>query len=480
MLVLWDQTHLAKIISNIKTTPPDLVLISACGSMMKTWRMLVSLFSKNLTDLVHTHGECSTSLIISCPVNKNSLETLLDMLHNFDENQDIIVNEAFHVLGIDVEEVWDKAVGANLDADLPSKDTPSKKPSVEHKELDICINTKEEDNLPNSEKFVKHENEGKSYENESTSETAKPHPVKTEEEDKKLFTNKCEKCDSKHDFKDKFHLQKHLAKNHDYDIVCPVCTQTFHPYDQFLAHRPICKLNISCNLCTEKFNKVSELKLHNSISHIEETLEDKHCCHICGDEFKKKSAMKYHIKAKHEAVKLPCPYCGECFQEMETHVKNIHENSMQKCSLCDFQSRRTYALRLHTKNIHSNVKQKTCEFCGELRKDLKKHLERTKCGQGINVEERKDIECEQCGKKFTTTDSLKKHTKAIHMNVKNMQCNYCDYKTYSGYNLKLHITKMHEGKDTIEKVTCQSCQKIVTNLPYHNKIYHLGQNNTFE
>ena len=109
------------------------------------------------------------------------------------------------------------------------------------------------------------------------------------------------------------------------------------------------------------------------------------------------------------------------------------------------------------KNVHSDIKLKTCEFCGEVRKDLKKHLERTKCGQNINVEERREVMCEECYASFTTIQSLKKHIKTIHLKV------------------KIHVTKMHEGKKCIEKETCPACLKVVTNLPYHNKIYHLGQ-----
>ena len=47
------------------------------------------------------------------------------------------------------------------------------------------------------------------------------------------------------------------------------------------------------------------------------------------------------------------------------------------------------------------MKLSTCEFCGEVRKDLKKHMERTRCGQDIDVKERRDVKCEECDAKFT-------------------------------------------------------------------------------
>jgi len=82
--------------------------------------------------------------------------------------------------------------------------------------------------------------------------------------------------------------------------------------------------------------------------------------------------------------------------------------------------------------------------------------------------------CDKCDAKFTTRQSLRKHLKDIHQKVRNRTCLHCEYTTYSGYNLKIHVAKMHEGK-RIEKETCVSCLKEVSNLPYHNKIYHLGQ-----
>ena len=78
-----------------------------------------------------------------------------------------------------------------------------------------------------------------------------------------------------------------------------------------------------------------------------------------------------------------------------------------------------------------------------------------------------------CNRGFVTKSSLEKHIKGVHLKIKNKHCDQCEYITYSGFNLKLHVSKMHNGKQ-LEKENFSDCSKVVYNLPYHSKIYHQG------
>ena len=72
---------------------------------------------------------------------------------------------------------------------------------------------------------------------------------------------------------------------------------------------------------------------------------------------------------------------------------------------------------------------------------------------------------------FTLPDSVEKHVKQVHDQIKNKLCPFCEYKTYSNFNLKLHVTKMHEGRK-FEKEQCLYCDKATFSLDYHMQIYH--------
>ena len=95
-----DQKHLHDLISVIKIGPPDLILLSDDGSEIKTWRLLLSLFSRALLqDDFHNYNQ----VVIYIPVKGEAIETMLDMLENSDKHENLRDNEAFNILGIKVQ-----------------------------------------------------------------------------------------------------------------------------------------------------------------------------------------------------------------------------------------------------------------------------------------------------------------------------------------------------------------------------------------
>ena len=128
-------------------------------------------------------------------------------------------------------------------------------------------------------------------------------------------------------------------------------------------------------------------------------------CETCGATYQSIVALKKHKSWNHEDnEKDRCKYCGVVVQNMKLHVDNTHENLIENCKQCDFQTRRKDSMQKHTK---TNLE--TCEFCGVLSIDLSRHLERTNCGQGKCIDERKSEPYNECGKLFTTKKSLDKH-----------------------------------------------------------------------
>jgi hypothetical protein len=124
----------------------------------------------------------------------------------------------------------------------------------------------------------------------------------------------------------------------------------------------------------------------------------------------------------------------------------------------------------HFTRRHTKDSRDTCQYCGEVFKELKKHLKRTGCG-GENVKPDK-VKCPSCPKELSNKPALDQHEKKIHKGVRDRICSQCSYATYSTFNLKLHFSKVHIGQKDLEKESCPHCDKVTTNLKYHIEIKH--------
>jgi len=237
-------------------------------------------------------------------------------------------------------------------------------------------------------------------------------------------------------FKMQGSLIRHYMNVHDKPHEC--CSENFTEYKLFRKH---------------------QFKVHHNFQ-----------CAECAETFFRKEQLERHQKWHHEVEPQKCPMCPAVIKDVDMHMKNCHTGELMTCSACPYTSRRKADIDGHFRKVHTNLNKQTCSVCGETFKGLKRHLERTKCGTGKKAEA--TIPCpEGCPKMFTLQDTVDKHIKRVHLKIKNKICPFCDYKTYSKFNLNLHVTKMHEGKK-MEKQQCLYCDKTPFALDYHMQIYH--------
>ena len=77
--------------------------------------------------------------------------------------------------------------------------------------------------------------------------------------------------------------------------------------------------------------------------------------------------------------------------------------------------------------------------------------------------------CDLCGKEIRLS-KLSAHKQRVHGERK-FQCNLCNFASTGGYNLKVHIAKVH-FKQELEREQCLYCDVQTINMAHHVKIYH--------
>ena len=80
-----------------------------------------------------------------------------------------------------------------------------------------------------------------------------------------------------------------------------------------------------------------------------------------------------------------------------------------------------------------------------------------------NVTYKKNLECDKCGKSFTTPFSFYQHGKIVHEKVKPFICETCDKIFATNGNLQLHNQRNHQGDLVPVPITDEKNQTSNTN-----------------
>ena len=212
-----------------------------------------------------------------------------------------------------------------------------------------------------------------------------------------------------------------------------------------------CSTSFSYKITLEKHNdNVHRKDLSPTLVHIKCT----QCEAVCGT----KKSLKLHSMQIHGTYKAPnrskeggtCEACGKSVNKfLVDHMRQSHTVPEKTCDQCDFRTTMMGNLKKHIKVNHEDSDlSEPCPHCGRTIKYLESHLKRTNCGR-----KPEDLiptsACPQCGKVLVSKEKMERHVKQIHNQIRDKQCHVCDYNTYSGGNLRLHIKTQHNESSII-------------------------------
>lgn len=331
------------------------------------------------------------------------------------------------------------------------------------------------------EKGVKREN-GVSGEDDDDEDWADDPMAPKSKKSRKMSDNRkvytCKKCNQTFKQKPAYlqHKQSHGDSHDEEDsneetegkdgekpFVCDHCPNTMFKRKSSLVKHKIVDHGetVTCEHCPQQFDNTVTWAKHVKSHRTSQ-------CDICAKMFTEVQ-LRVHKRLNHEQAKKQCPLCPAQVQMLRVHMENCHTGELRTCTACPFTSRRKADIDVHYRKMHTDLNKQTCHGCGQVFKKLKAHLLRTKCGTGFKAEA--NVPCPHCPKMFTHKMGVDKHINAIHLQIKNKHCQFCDYRTYNMFNLNLHLANRHKG-EKMEKQQCPHCDKVVMSMDWHLKIYH--------
>ena len=180
-------------------------------------------------------------------------------------------------------------------------------------------------------------------------------------------------------------------------------------------------------------------------------------------------------------IEYICKKCNKKFitqYKLKYHNVSVHsKHKMSQCQQCEKKFPTQTRLKKHMNSIHLKSKPYSCEKCGHSVID-KYHLEQhmmnkhTVNKEGI-INAKKDVQCDLCGKNYSSHVLLKRHIENIHAD-KQLKCDQCDKLCSTKATLKIHTEDVHGIKDK----KCPQCDLLFRSQHYvscHVRIVHQKQ-----
>ena len=285
-----------------------------------------------------------------------------------------------------------------------------------------------------------------------------------------------------------------------------------------------------CDICEADFRNVEELILHvnrihnhkrarysseprenqdktnNTDNFVQIKVKNEFECNLCGKTFSTKQNMERHVRNLHESLNLVLdddeeaeekksksppvttstnlvvgPQVYQCFRcdyvtsnatNFKKHEKN-QINPLKICSLCPFKScsKRGYLnhCKSHGQKYVPKVKVQKVVSNGHNNEIDNKKIEKITATVSENGQ---ILNCELCDKSYDNIHYLKRHIKTVHDKVKDYKCDSCGKAFTTPSHLEQHVKSVHLK---IKDIACDYCDKVFSarfHLNKHVKYVH--------
>ncbi|XP_062576759.1 zinc finger protein 616-like [Saccostrea cucullata] len=241
------------------------------------------------------------------------------------------------------------------------------------------------------------------------------------------------------------------------DFQCKDCKEKFQLFSCLEDHNQEKHSLFTCDICLKTYAKKRYVQQHKK----RHTQEKKFQCVLCGFKFFEQSKLKSHMETHKPVTERELPYkCSLCLKQFHnrtgwTEHMNTHTGQKPfKCSICNAEFAHSSALKRHEVS-HGPYNPVKCDFCEK----KFRYPDKLRAHMILHTGEKK-YAC-QCGKIYTTSNSLKRHQQTCSDACQVLTQKVCVYQAPATQDIVYMCglcEKQFDSLESAESHVCSCCQ----------------------